>query len=141
LRNAQAPQRSPEAIFQSPSESIGCAPFLDFRADVMMALLWRVRGNPVTDTVVHRKYEVVTVPVLELGPVSSSIARICGQTVARLTARGSGVVLSVADGAEAPRLGPADVANLSVAPYSATEKAEVAELRSLRSALYGDVAP
>ena len=106
-----------------------------------MARVWRLDGIPVTRTVAVLECGVVAVAVLELGPVSSSIARICGKTIARFTARDATVVLSVEDGAEAPRLGPSDVANLSVAPFSATERAEMAELRSLRSALYGDGVP
>jgi len=80
------------------------------------------------------------VPVLELGPVSSSIVRVFGKTLARFTSLDNAVVLSVPDGEEAPRIGPATVANLTVRPLNANEKAEAAELRSLRAALYGETA-
>jgi hypothetical protein len=84
--------------------------------------------------------EVVHVPVLELGPVSSHIVRICNRSLSRLFTHDAAVGITVEEGTEAPRLGPAGVANLTVAPFSATEKADVAELRALRSALYGDTA-
>jgi gamma-glutamylcysteine synthetase len=91
--------------------------------------------------VVSHAGKVVPVPVLQLGPVSSRIVRICGRTIQRLTNSGNWVTLTIPEGTEAPRLGPAGAANLTVAPLSTTEKAEVAELRALRSALYGDAVP
>jgi hypothetical protein len=84
--------------------------------------------------------EVVPVPVLQLGPVSSSILRICSETLSRFTTHDAAVRLTIEEEDKAPRLGPSGVANLVVAPLSATEKADVAELRALRSALYGDAA-
>ena len=79
-------------------------------------------------------------PVLELGPVSSSIVRICNRSLSRLMTHDAAVGITVEAGTEAPRLGPGGVANLTVAPFSVTEKAEVAEMQALRSALYGDAA-
>lgn len=84
--------------------------------------------------------EVASVPVLQLGPVSSSILRICSETLSRFTTHDAAVKLTFEEEDNAPRLVPAGVANLVVAPLSATEKADVAELRALRSALYGDAA-
>jgi len=81
------------------------------------------------------------VPVLQLGPVSSSILRICSQTLSRFTTHDAAVRLTVEEEDKAPRLGAGGVANLVVAPLSTSEKAEIAELRALRSALYGDAAP
>jgi hypothetical protein len=66
--------------------------------------------------------------------------RVFGRTVARFTSFDSVVVLQVPDGGEAPRLGAADVANLTVKPLNEAERAEAAELRALRSALYGETA-
>jgi hypothetical protein len=60
--------------------------------------------------------------------------------MSRFTTFDSVVVLQVPDGGEAPRLGSGDVANLTVKPLNENEKAEAAELRSLRSALYGETA-
>jgi hypothetical protein len=79
-------------------------------------------------------------PAFELGPVSSSIVRVFGKTLARFTSLDSAVILTVPEGGEAPYLGPATVANLTVRPLNANEKAEAAELRSLRAALYGETA-
>lgn len=79
-------------------------------------------------------------PVLELGPVSSRIVRVFGNTLARFTTFDSVVVLQVPEGGELPRLGSAEVANTTVKPLNDNEKAEAAELRALRSALYGETA-
>jgi hypothetical protein len=72
--------------------------------------------------------------------VSSRIVRVFGKTLARFATLDSVVVLQVPDGGELPRPGSAEVANTTVRPLNDREKAEAAELRALRSALYGETA-